>query len=234
MSKAKVILIPIGISDDATDVLPNYIVSHINLCSVFFVENLRTARRAFKKIDPGFDIDSRVWHEIGKHEEELTIEFSKALKENKIIGIASESGCPGIADPGHHLVSIAQKNDVEVKPLIGPSSVLLTLMASGMNGQYFTFNGYLPIQENERLKQIKLLESKAIKENCTQLFIETPYRNNQLLQSLIKHLDHQTALCIGYHITGNDEWIKTKMVAEWKKNSIEIPKQPTMFAIGRL
>ena len=234
MNRAKVILIPISITDDASEALPHYISFHLNECQIFFVENLRTARRAFKKINKQFDIDSKEWHEIGKNEEALSIEFTKAIKEGKTIGIASESGCPGIADPGHHLIAIAQKNNVVVKPLVGPSSILLTLMASGMNGQLFTFNGYLPIQENERLKQIKLLESKVIKENCTQLFIETPYRNNQLFQSLIKHLDNQTAICIGYHITASDEWIKSKTVAEWKKSNLEIPKQPTMFAIGRL
>ena len=234
MNRAKVILIPISITDDESEALPHYISFHLNECQIFFVENLRTARRAFKKINKQFDIDSKEWHEIGKNEEALSIEFTKAIKEGKTIGIASESGCPGIADPGHHLIAIAQKNNVVVKPLVGPSSILLTLMASGMNGQLFTFNGYLPIQENERLKQIKLLESKVIKENCTQLFIETPYRNNQLFQSLIKHLDNQTAICIGYHITASDEWIKSKTVAEWKKSNLEIPKQPTMFAIGRL
>ena len=234
MNRAKVILIPISITDDESEALPHYISFHLNECQIFFVENLRKARRAFKKINKQFDIDSKEWHEIGKNEEALSIEFTKAIKEGKTIGIASESGCPGIADPGHHLIAIAQKNNVVVKPLVGPSSILLTLMASGMNGQLFTFNGYLPIQENERLKQIKLLESKVIKENCTQLFIETPYRNNQLFQSLIKHLDNQTAICIGYHITASDEWIKSKTVAEWKKSNLEIPKQPTMFAIGRL
>lgn len=234
MNKAKVILIPISITDDGSETLPNYIGTHLSKCHIFFVENIRTARRAFKKIDSQFDIDSRIWHEIGKKEEELAHEFLKAINEGKTIGIASESGCPGIADPGHYLISIAQKNNVVVKPLVGPSSILLTLMASGMNGQYFTFNGYLPIQENERLKQIKLLESKVIKENCTQLFIETPYRNNQLFQSLLNHLGDQTALCIGYNITADDEWIKSKTVADWKKANIEIPKQPTMFAIGRL
>lgn len=234
MSKAKVILIPISISEEGTEALPQYIEKYLNECQVFFVENIRTARRAFKKINKQFDIDSRAWYEIGKKEEDLAKDFAKAIKEGKTIGIASESGCPGIADPGHYLISIAQKNNVDIKPLVGPSSILLTLMASGMNGQHFTFNGYLPIQETERIKQIKLLESMVMREDCTQLFIETPYRNNQLFQSLLKHLDNQTALCIGYHVTASDEWIKSKTIAEWKKAGLEIPKQPTMFAIGKL
>ena len=234
MSKAKVILIPVSISDDGTDALPQYIEKHLNECQVFFVENIRTARRAFKKVNKQFDIDSRSWHEIGKNEEELAPIFLKAIKDGQTIGIASESGCPGVADPGHYLIAIAQRNNVDIKPLVGPSSILLTLMASGMNGQHFSFNGYLPIQEAERVKKIKLLESIVMKENCTQLFIETPYRNNQLFQSLLKNLDNHTVLCIGYHITGIDEWIKSKTIAEWKKTGLEIPKQPTMFAIGKL
>ena len=234
MSQAKVILIPISISDDGKEAVHPYIAKHLDECQIFFVENIRTARRAFKKMNKQFDIDSRAWHEIGKKEEALVQEFSKAIKEGKTIGIASESGCPAIADPGHYLISIAQKNNIDIKPLVGPSSILLTLMASGFNGQHFTFNGYLPIQETERIKQIKLLESKVIREDCTQLFIETPYRNNQLFQSLLKHLDNQTALCIGYHITAGDEWIKSKTIAAWKKTGLEIPKEPTMFAIGKL
>ena len=234
MSKAKVLLIPISISDDGSEVLPQYIEKHLNECQTFFVENIRTARRAFKKINKQFDIDSRSWYEMGKNEEDLTPTFLNAIKEGLTIGIASESGCPGIADPGHYLISIAQRNNVDVKPLVGPNSILLTLMASGMNGQHFTFNGYLPIQEAERIKKIKSLESIVMKENCTQLFIETPYRNNQLFQSLLKNLDNQTALCIGYHITAGDEWIKSRTIAEWEKAGLEIPKQPTMFAIGKL
>jgi 16S rRNA (cytidine1402-2'-O)-methyltransferase len=234
MSSSKIFLIPIPIAEDATETLPSYIIEHINQCEVFFVENLRTARRAFRKIDPKFNIDSKEWHEIGKKEDDLISIFSKNIKAGKIIGIASESGCPGVADPGHILVSIAQKNNILVKPLVGPSSILLTLMASGMNGQAFAFNGYLPVNETERAKQIKALESKVLKENATQLFIETPYRNNQVFQSLLKNLQNDTAICIGYHVSSKEEWIKTKTVGDWKKINQEIPKQPTLFAIGKL
>lgn len=234
MNKAKVILIPISIAEDGYDALPAYVSAHINACEVFFVENLRTARRAFKQVDKQFDIDAKEWHEMEKKEDALISAFTKALREGKTIGIASESGCPGIADPGQVLVSVAQKNNIAVKPLVGPSSILLTLMASGFNGQSFAFHGYLPIQEPDRAKQIKLLEARSIKEHSTQLFIETPYRNNQLFQSLLKHLNDNTAICIGYHVTSQEEWIKTKTVMEWKKSMLEIPKQPTLFAIGTL
>lgn len=234
MKKAKVILIPIFISNDAPNTLPAYLLKHINECTIFFVESIRTARRAFKQIDKHFDIDGREWFEIGKKEEELSLEFTNAIKQGKTIGIASESGCPGIADPGQMLVSIAHQHNISVKPLVGPSSILLILMASGMNGQHFTFNGYLPIRENERLQKIKLLESKVIHENYTQLFIETPYRNNQLFQFLLKHLSDHTGLCIGYNITAADEWIVSKTVAHWKKSKLELAKQPTLFAMGKL
>lgn len=234
MKKARVILIPISIAEDGYDALPAYVSAHINACEVFFVENIRTARRAFKQVDKQFDIDAKEWHEMEKKEDALISVFTKALQEGKTIGIASESGCPGIADPGQVLVSVAQKHNIAVKPLVGPSSILLTLMASGFNGQSFAFHGYLPIQEPERAKQIKLLEARSIKEHATQLFIETPYRNNQLFQSLLKHLHDSTAICIGYHITSKEEWIKTKTVMDWKKSTLEIPKQPTLFAIGKL
>jgi 16S rRNA (cytidine1402-2'-O)-methyltransferase len=219
MKTAKVVLIPIGITEENTDTLPIYIVDYLNACDVFFVEDLRTARRAFKKINKQFDIDSKTWYEIGKEEKEKINDFKRAIQEGKTIGIASESGCPGIADPGQMLISLAQQNNIPVKPLVGPSSILLTLMASGLNGQHFTFNGYLPIQQMDRAKKIKELEKKMLAENCTQLF---------------KQLDNKTALCIGYHITSDEEWIKTKYVGDWKKSNLEIPKQPTMFAIGLL
>ena len=234
MKNVKVTLIPVPISTEIIDTLPQYIVQYINECDVFFVENLRTARRAIKKIDKAFTIDSREWHEIGNREYELINIFDAAVKEGKIIGIASESGCPGVADPGHLLIARAQQLNIPVKPLVGPNSILLTLMASGLNGQQFTFNGYLPIQTSERIKKIKELEKKVISDNYTQLFIETPYRNNQLFQSLLQHLDNSIFLCIGYHLTSPEEWIKTKTISEWKKAALEIPKQPTLFAIGKL
>lgn len=234
MKKAKVILIPLPISETNDETVPKYIEFFLNQCDIFFVENLRTARRAFKRINKQFDIDSKEWHEIGKEESNQISSFDEALKQGKTIGIASESGCPGIADPGHLLIQRAQEKNIEVKPLVGPNSILLTLMASGLNGQYFTFNGYLPIQTNDRVKKIRELEKKAINEGATQLFIETPYRNNQMYQSLLQSLDNKTALCIGFHLTSDEEWIKTKRVADWKKTNLEIPKQPTLFAIGLL
>jgi 16S rRNA (cytidine1402-2'-O)-methyltransferase len=205
----------------------------IQKCDAFFVENLRTARRAFKKIDRTFDIDARLWFEIENKEENHLHDFKRMLAEGKTVGIVSESGCPGIADPGQKLVAVAQQQHYKVIPITGPSSILLALMASGMNGQHFNFVGYLPISTLEREKKIKELEKKCNAENCTIIFIETPYRNNPVFQSLISCLQKDTKLCIGHDITSPQEWIITKTVEAWKKETLELPKQPTIFLLGK-
>lgn len=232
-TKGEVSLIPIGLAEDGFDHLPVLVSERILRCEVFFAENCRTARRAFKKIDKTFDIDARTWFEIGNNEEVYVKEFLQLLQSGKHIGIVSESGCPGIADPGQQLIAVAQKEGFKINPITGPNSILLALMASGLNGQHFEFVGYLPITPAERDKKIKALEKKSITENCTAIFIETPYRNNQLFQSLISSLQPDTKLCIAYHLTSSDEWIKTKSISKWKKEIQELPKQPAIFLIGR-
>jgi 16S rRNA (cytidine1402-2'-O)-methyltransferase len=229
---SQLFLIPIPIAEDGFHALPANIGETINGCEVFFAEDLRTARRAFRKIDRQFDIDNREWHEIGTAEEKTADAFKKAIAEGKQIGIVSESGCPGIADPGQKLVAIAHSLGVAVKPITGPSSLLLALMGSGMNGQHFSFNGYLPINTSEREKKIRELEKKALQEGATQLFIETPYRNQSMFEALIKTLAPQTRLCIAYHLSASNEWIKTKSVGDWKKENITLPKDPAVFLIG--
>ena len=231
--KGTVYLIPIAIADDGYDAIPYYIKEKINQCEVFFAENIRTARRAFKKIDPQFDIDSRTWVEIGNNEEDFIALFTEYNQAEKIIGIVSESGCPGIADPGQKLVAYAQEQDAQIMPLSGPNSILLTLMASGMNGQGFSFNGYLPVEKTEREKKIKEFEKKSLTENHSQIFIETPYRNNQLLDSFLSCCRNETRICIGLNITSKNEWIKTMTVAEWKKNIPSLPKEPAIFILGK-
>jgi 16S rRNA (cytidine1402-2'-O)-methyltransferase len=157
--------------------------------------------------------------------------FKQKIKEGKNIGIISEAGCPGVADPGQVLVAIAQEMNIEVKPLVGPNSILLALMASGMNGQQFQFLGYLPIDNHERNKAIKELEAESKKKNCTQVFIETPYRNNQLIGALLKNCNTTTRLCIAVDLTGNTEWIKTKTIADWKKEKVDIHKRLAIFLL---
>lgn len=176
-------------------------------------------------------IDDYEWFAIHKAEDEVKTIFRQKLKDKKIIGILSEAGCPGIADPGQILVDVAQETNAMVKPLVGPSSLLLALMASGMNGQHFQFVGYLPIDHAERMRTIKELENESQKKNSTQLFIETPYRNNQLIETILKTCKPSTKLCIAVDITGADENIRTKTIADWKKETINIHKRPAMFLL---
>ncbi len=157
--------------------------------------------------------------------------FRKKIKEGKNIGIVSEAGCPGVADPGQALVAIAQEMNVTVKPLVGPSSILLALMASGMNGQQFKFCGYLPIDNLQRIKAIKELEVESARKNCTQIFIETPYRNNQLADAIIKNCTPSTKLCIAVDLTGKNEWIKTQLISDWEKKKPDIHKRPAIFLL---
>jgi len=157
--------------------------------------------------------------------------FTQLIKEGKSIGIVSEAGCPGVADPGQELVTIAQQKGVVVKPLVGPNAVLLALMASGLNGQRFHFHGYLPIDNHERSKAIRELESESLKKDCTQIFIETPYRNNQVMEALLTHCRPSTRLCVAVDLTGNNEWIKTRSIAGWQQDKTDIHKRPAIFLI---
>jgi 16S rRNA (cytidine1402-2'-O)-methyltransferase len=173
-------------------------------------------------------IDNYEWHVINENAKET---FRKKIREGKNIGILSEAGCPGVADPGQELIAIAQTMNVEIKPLVGPSSILLALMASGMNGQEFHFSGYLPIDDLQRTKKIRELESASAKNNCTQLFIETPYRNNQLIAAVLKNCQPGTRFCIAVDITGKNEWIRTQTIMEWKKEIPDIHKRPAIFLL---
>jgi len=229
-----VYLIPTVLHDDeqAVQTIPAYIIDAVKDCTVFFVENERTARRYLKKLWRDMVIDNYTWYTIHKAEEEVQKTFIANLQQNKNIGIISEAGCPGIADPGQLLVAAAQAIGATVKPLVGPSSILLALMASGMNGQCFQFHGYLPIDNVERKKKLKDLETDSQKRHCTQLFIETPYRNNALLQDALQTLQPQTKFCIAADITAATESIITKNIAAWKKEPLpNLHKRPTIFLL---
>jgi len=227
---ATVYLIPSVLHDEGLQSIPPYITDAVKKCDVFFVENERTARRYFKQLWREMVIDDYEWYVV--NEKETPVEtFRQKIRENKTIGIVSEAGCPGVADPGQQLISIAQQMNVEVKPLVGPNSILLALMASGMNGQQFQFAGYLPVKEPERSKAIKELEAESTRKDCTQIFIETPYRNNQLIETIFKTAKPSTQFCIAADITGPTEWIKTKTIAEWKNNIPDIHKRPAIFLL---
>lgn len=229
-------LIPSLLQEEGINAIPPYIIDAIKSCEVFFVENERTTRRFFKQLWraslPGHDIiiDDYEWVNLDNMETASAL-FKQKIKDHKTIGIVSEAGCPGVADPGQALVEIAQHMQADIKPLVGPNSILLALMASGMNGQQFSFHGYLPIDNQQRIKAIKELESESAKRNCTQIFIETPYRNNQLIESLLKTCNASTRLCIAVDLTGKSEWIKTKTIGEWDKNRPDIHKRPAIFLI---
>jgi 16S rRNA (cytidine1402-2'-O)-methyltransferase len=232
MSNAVVYLIPSLLDEKGSAALPAYLLDAVKDCQVFFTENERTARRFLKGLWREMVIDQYEWFTIHKAEQEVQTAFKQKLKEGKHVGIISEAGCPGIADPGQLLVGVAQEMNVTVKPLVGPSSILLALMASGMNGQHFQFIGYLPIDNQERVKAIRELETESQKRNSTQLFIETPYRNNQLMETLVKTCKPSTRICIAADLTGENEWIKTKTVAEWKMEVPQLHKRPVIFVLS--
>jgi len=228
---SKVYLVPSVLDELALQTIPTYLIDAVKDCKVIFAENERTTRRFLKSICKDIVIDDFEWFTIHKAEEEQKISFRQKINEGKNIAIISEAGCPGIADPGQILVELAQQLNVIVKPLVGPSSILLALMASGMNGQQFEFVGYLPIDNNERSKTIKEMESSSAKKNSTEIFIETPYRNNQLIETLLKTCKATTRICIAAELTGTNEFIKTKTVADWQKEKIDFHKKPVIFLL---
>ncbi|MES2429788.1 MAG: SAM-dependent methyltransferase [Bacteroidota bacterium] len=226
-----VYLVPCVLDDSATNTIPLYILDAVKDCQVIFAENERTARRFLKSICKEIVIDDYEWFAIHKVEEEQINSLKQKIKEDKNIAIISEAGCPGIADPGQILVEAAHQQNATIKPLVGPSSILLALMASGMNGQQFSFVGYLPIDNGERLKAIKELETNSEKKKSTQIFIETPYRNNQLLETLLKSCKSSTKICIAAELTSPNEYVKTKTVADWRKEKTDFHKKPVIFLL---
>lgn len=227
-------LIPVTLGDTPINqVLPTYNHDIIINIKHFIVEDLRSARRFLKKVDRDININELTFYPIGKHaSSDKFSSYLKPLEEGYSIGIISEAGCPAIADPGADIVAIAQKRNIQVIPLVGPSSILMSIMASGFNGQSFAFNGYLPIDTSDRVQKLKKLEQKVYNEHQTQLFIETPYRNAKMFEEILQTCRPQTKLCIAAGITCKDEYIHTKTIQEWKKCKIpDLSKTPTIFLI---
>ena len=200
----------------------------------FIVEEVRSARRFLKRVDRDIDIDSLTFYPMGKHADAaLFASYLRPLEAGEAMGVMSEAGCPAVADPGADVVAIAQKKGLRVVPLVGPSSMILAVMASGLNGQSFAFHGYLPIDAAERVKRLKQLEVRAQQEHQTQLFIETPYRNAKLFETLCSTLRPQTRICVAAGITTDEEWIQTKTVAEWRRQRLpDLSKIPAIFLMG--
>ena len=228
---SKIYLIPSVLDETSVQTIPLYAVDAVKDCQVIFAENERTARRFLKSICKEIVIDNYEWFTIHKAENEVLDTFRQKIKDGKNIAIISEAGCPGIADPGQILIAAAQDMNAIIKPLVGPSSILLALMASGMNGQHFEFVGYLPIDGAERNKAITALEASSQKKGSTQIFIETPYRNNQLLETLLKICKPATRLCIAAELTSEREYIKTRTIANWKKEKTDFHKKPVIFLL---
>lgn len=226
-------LIPTSLGDTSFEkILPSYNTEVVNTLKYFIVEDVRTARRFLKKMNPAIDIDTLTFFILNQHTSPVEISsFLRPMFDGHDMGILSEAGCPAIADPGAEVVAIAQRNDFKVIPLVGPSSILLALMASGFNGQSFAFNGYLPIQPAERAKALRTLESKAFTENQSQIFIETPYRNMKMVEEILNSCKPSTHLCIAADITLESEFIKTKTMSEWKKTLPDLNKRPCIFIL---
>ena len=228
-------LIPTSLGESSFDkILPAANTEIVTGLKYFIVEDVRTARRFLKKANPVIDIDSLTFFILNQHTtpEELS-GFLRPMFEGNDMGVLSEAGCPAIADPGADVVAMAQKNNFTVVPLVGPSSILLSLMASGFNGQSFAFVGYLPIQPADRAKMLRKLENRAYTENQSQIFIETPYRNMKMLEEILQTCQPNTRLCIAADITLQSEFIKTKTVKEWKTQLPDLSKRPCIFLIYR-
>lgn len=229
-------LIPVTLGDTAIErVLPSYNHDVIMGIRHFIVENVRSARRFLRQTERTFPIDDCTFREMGKHaDERLFSQYLQPLREGKPVGLISEAGCPAVADPGASIVAIAQREGKRVVPLSGPSSMIMAVMGSGLNGQSFAFNGYLPVEPSDRAKRLKALEARAWAEGQTQLFIETPYRNQKMFQALIATLRPQTRLCIAAGITTANEYIRTLSVAQWKQTPLpDLSKVPAIFLINK-
>lgn len=226
-------LLPVTLGDTPVEnVLPSYNRLVISQIKFFIVEDVRSARRFLKKVDNNIDIDSLVFYPLNKHTSPEDISgYLDPLLAGNSMGVISEAGCPAVADPGADVVAIAQRRNLKVVPLVGPSSIILSVMASGFNGQSFAFHGYLPIEPGERVKFLKELEQRVYAENQTQLFIETPYRNNKMLEDILKTCRPQTRLCIAANITCEGEYIRTRTIKEWKGKLPDLAKIPCLFLI---
>jgi 16S rRNA (cytidine1402-2'-O)-methyltransferase len=235
MAKGKLYIIPIPISEDSFErVLPTFNQTVVNELRHFLVEKIKTSRQFLRKMNPTFPIDESQFYELNKHDDySFQDEVLAHLQKGIDVGIMSESGYPGVADPGTTFIALAHTHQIEIVPLIGPSSLLLALACSGMNGQGFTFNGYLPKSESERSQKIKELNAIIQKTGYAQLFIETPFRNEAIFQDVLQHSSAGMFLTIAYDITGSKQFIRTKTIADWKKQPFKFDKTPCVFVLGK-
>lgn len=233
MQKGALYLIPTTLGEMQPEpVIPSSVKQAVNIMDEFIVEDERSARRYLKKVGYEKPLDELVLHTLNKHTRPEDLwGYLTGIEKGKNIGVISEAGCPGVADPGAEVVKIAHERGIKVVPMVGPSSILLALMASGFNGQSFTFIGYIPKERNERIRKLKELERTAQQKDQAQIFIETPFRNQHLLEDILANCNPATPLCIACDITLHTEFIKTQTVADWKKKVPDLNKRPVVFLI---
>lgn len=226
-------LIPVTLGETPIEqVLPAYNKEVILTLRHFIVEDVRSARRFLKRVEKEIDIDTLTFYPLNKHTSPEAISgYLKPLEQGESMGVISEAGCPAVADPGADVVAMAQRKGLEVVPLVGPSSIILSVMASGFNGQSFAFNGYLPIEADQRARKLKALEQRAATEHQTQLFIETPYRNNKMVEEILRTCRPQTKLCIAANLTCPDAYVHTHSVKDWVGKVPDLSKMPCIFLI---
>jgi 16S rRNA (cytidine1402-2'-O)-methyltransferase len=224
-------IIPTPLAPDESANGMDYLKELITSIKIWYVEDLRTARRFLKSINKEINIDLLTIYVVNEQTNEDLQKANKHFDKGEDIGLLSDAGCPAVADPGSELVALAQKNNIRVKPYVGPNSILLALMGSGMHGQTFMFHGYLPVKNPERSKAIKNIESHSIQNNCTEIFIETPYRNNQIMQDILANCRNETKVCVSVDLTSGAESIITKSVQEWKQITFDYHKRPAVFLI---
>ncbi len=234
MDNGKIYMIPNTLGGESTkDIIPQEVADKGISLRAFAVEDLKSARRLLRKIDREFPIDKCEFYLLNKRTpiEDLH-KMLKVISRGDDLGVISEAGCPGVADPGAELVALAQQRDIEIIPLVGPTSIILALMASGFSGQTFTFHGYLPKERKDRIRKLKDFEGDARRSGYTHIFMDTPFRNMNVLDDLMKELADTTMLCIASNITLQYETIKTMSIKEWKTKEFDLSKSPTMFLIG--
>lgn len=233
MNPGTLYLIPVPLAENAgAKSFTPFLSNTINQIREYIVENGKTARKFLKEAGLATPQSELIIHDYGKHNRDGdSSEFLKGLLAGNDAGLMSEAGCPGIADPGADIVAMAHKKGIRVVPLVGPSSILLALMASGFNGQSFTFHGYLPIDKGQRSSKLKELENLSGRFNQTQLFIETPFRNNAMMEEILKSCQAQTELCVACNLTAEDEFIQTKTISEWKTQVPDLHKKPAIFLL---
>lgn len=235
MAKGKIYMIPTTLGGDSLDIIPENVKQTVIGMRYFIVENIKTARRYLRRIDRAFPIDDSTFFILNKRTDPAEVRgFLKPVFDGHDIGVISEAGCPGVADPGALVVGEAHKSKVEVYPMVGPNSILLALMGSGFSGQEFAFHGYLPKERKDRIRKLRELDQDSTRTGKTNLFMDTPFRNMNVLEDLLNELPDDSQLCIASDLTLPDQKTRSMSVKDWRENAYDLAKRPTIFALGKM